>query len=31
MAWVLLVFVALFTTLAFATSRYWVFYQDRQG
>ncbi len=31
MAWVLLVFVALFTALAFVTSRYWVFYQDRQG
>ncbi len=31
MAWVLLVFVALFTGLAFATSRYWVFYQDRDG
>lgn len=31
MAWVLLVFVALFTGLAFATQRYWVFYQDRQG
>lgn len=31
MAWVLLVVVAMFTTVAFATSRYWVFYQDRQG
>jgi len=31
MAWVLLLFVALFTALAFATQRYWVFYQDRQG
>ena len=30
MAWVLLLFVALFTALAFATQRYWVFYQDRQ-
>jgi len=29
MAWVLFVFVAIFTGLAFATSRYWVFYQDR--
>jgi multiple sugar transport system permease protein len=31
MAWVLLVFVAVFTALAFSTSRYWVFYQDREG
>ncbi len=31
MAWVLLVAVALFTAVAFATSRYWVFYQDRQA
>jgi multiple sugar transport system permease protein len=31
MAWVLLAFVALFTALAFASQRYWVFYQDRQG
>jgi len=30
MAWVLLAFVALFTALAFASQRYWVFYQDRQ-
>lgn len=31
MAWVLLVCVALFTALAFSTSRFWVFYQDRQA
>ncbi len=31
MAWVLFVFVALFTAIAFLTSRFWVFYQDRQG
>ncbi|HTK09146.1 MAG TPA: sugar ABC transporter permease [Ktedonobacteraceae bacterium] len=30
MAWVLLVAIALFTALAFLTSRYWVFYQDER-
>jgi multiple sugar transport system permease protein len=30
MAWVLLVAIALFTSLAFLTSRYWVFYQDER-
>ncbi len=30
MAWVLFVAVAIFTATAFGTSRYWVFYQDRQ-
>ncbi len=30
MAWVLFLFIALFTALAFLTSRYWVFYQDRE-
>jgi multiple sugar transport system permease protein len=30
MAWVLLIAIALFTALAFLTSRYWVFYQDER-
>jgi multiple sugar transport system permease protein len=29
MAWVLLIVIALFTTIAFTTSRYWVYYGDR--
>lgn len=28
MAWILLVAIAIFTAIAFTTSRYWVFYQD---
>jgi multiple sugar transport system permease protein len=31
MAWMLLIAVALFTALAFLTSRYWVFYQDERS
>ena len=30
MAWVLLIAIALFTALAFLSSRYWVFYQDER-
>ncbi|GHO51011.1 carbohydrate ABC transporter permease [Ktedonospora formicarum] len=30
MAWVLLIAIALFSALAFLTSRYWVFYQDER-
>jgi multiple sugar transport system permease protein len=30
MAWVLLIAIAIFTALAFLTSRYWVFYQDER-
>jgi len=30
MAWVLLVAIALFTAIAFMSSRYWVFYQDER-
>jgi multiple sugar transport system permease protein len=29
MAWVLLIAIAVFSSIAFLTSRYWVFYQDR--
>ena len=28
MAWLLVVFIVIFTTAAFATSKYWVFYED---
>ncbi len=31
MAWVLLVVIAIFTAVAFLTSRFWVFYQDERG
>ncbi|MBE3560646.1 MAG: sugar ABC transporter permease [Ktedonobacteraceae bacterium] len=31
MAWILLIGIAIFTALAFRTSRYWVFYQDEKG
>ena len=31
MAWVLLVIIAIFTAIAFSTSRFWVFYQDERG
>ncbi len=31
MAWIFLVAIALFTAVAFLTSRYWVFYQDERG
>ncbi len=31
MAWFLLVIIAIFTSLAFMTSRYWVFYADEKG
>lgn len=31
MAWVLLIAIALFTALAFLSSRYWVFYQDERS
>ncbi|HLZ56596.1 MAG TPA: sugar ABC transporter permease [Ktedonosporobacter sp.] len=31
MAWILVVGIAIFTALAFLTSRYWVFYQDERG
>jgi multiple sugar transport system permease protein len=31
MAWVLLIAIAVFTALAFLTSRYWVFYQDERS
>ena len=30
MAWILLIAIALFTTIAFLSSRYWVFYQDER-
>lgn len=30
MAWILLIAIALFTSLAFVTSRYWVFYADER-
>ncbi len=30
MAWILLIAIALFSALAFLTSRYWVFYQDER-
>jgi len=30
MAWVLLVIIALFTAVAFTSSRFWVFYQDER-
>jgi multiple sugar transport system permease protein len=30
MAWILLIAIAIFTSLAFLTSRYWVFYQDER-
>jgi multiple sugar transport system permease protein len=30
LAWVLLMIIALFTTVAFTSSRYWVFYQDER-
>ena len=28
LAWILLVIIAVFTALAFWTSRYWVYYED---
>ncbi|HET8847034.1 MAG TPA: sugar ABC transporter permease, partial [Ktedonobacteraceae bacterium] len=31
MSWFLLLVIALFTALAFLTSRYWVFYQDERS
>jgi len=31
MAWVLLMIIAVFTAVAFSSSRYWVFYQDERG
>jgi multiple sugar transport system permease protein len=31
MAWILLIAVAIFTSIAFLTSRYWVFYQDERS
>jgi multiple sugar transport system permease protein len=31
MSWLLLVIIAIFTTIAFLTSRYWVFYQDERS
>jgi pectin-derived oligosaccharide transport system permease protein len=31
MAWFLLVIIAIFTSIAFLTSRYWVFYADEKG
>jgi multiple sugar transport system permease protein len=31
MAWFLLLIIAIFTSLAFMTSRYWVFYADEKG
>ncbi len=31
MAWVLLIAIAIFTALAFLSSRYWVFYQDERS
>jgi multiple sugar transport system permease protein len=30
MAWVLLIIIALFTAVAFTSSRFWVFYQDER-
>jgi multiple sugar transport system permease protein len=30
MSWVLLLTIAVFTSIAFLTSRYWVFYQDER-
>lgn len=31
MSWILLLAIAVFSTIAFLTSRYWVFYQDDRG
>jgi multiple sugar transport system permease protein len=31
MAWVLLMIIAVFTAVAFSSSRFWVFYQDERG
>lgn len=31
MSWVLLIAIAIFTSIAFLTSRYWVFYQDERS
>ena len=28
LAWILLVIIAIFTAIAFRTSRYWVYYED---